>query len=38
MSLKERFDLVILDWGGTVIDFGCEAPVKALIQAFQITA
>jgi phosphonoacetaldehyde hydrolase len=34
MSLKDRFDLVILDWGGTMIDFGCEAPVKALIEAF----
>jgi phosphonoacetaldehyde hydrolase len=34
MSLKKRFDLVILDWGGTVIDFGCEAPVRALLEAF----
>jgi phosphonoacetaldehyde hydrolase len=34
MSLKERFDLVILDWAGTMVDFGCEAPVKALIEAF----
>ena len=34
MSLKDRFDLVILDWAGTVVDFGCEAPVKALIEAF----
>ena len=28
MSLKDHFDLVILDWGGTMIDFGCEAPVS----------
>src|SRR5579863_277705 len=34
MSLKSRFDLVILDWAGTMVDFGCEAPVKALIAAF----
>jgi phosphonoacetaldehyde hydrolase len=34
MSLKDHFDLVILDWGGTMIDFGCEAPVRALIAAF----
>jgi phosphonoacetaldehyde hydrolase len=34
MSLKSRFDLVIFDWAGTVVDFGCEAPVKALIEAF----
>src|ERR1700722_11556144 len=34
MSLKEHFDLVIFDWAGTMVDFGSEAPVKALIQAF----
>jgi phosphonoacetaldehyde hydrolase len=34
MSLRDRFDLVILDWAGTVVDFGCEAPVKALLEAF----
>ena len=35
MSLKDRFDLVIFDWAGTMVDFGCEAPVKALIEAFE---
>jgi phosphonoacetaldehyde hydrolase len=34
MSLKERFDLVIFDWAGTMVDFGCEAPVRALIEGF----
>ncbi len=34
MSLKEHFDLVIFDWAGTMVDFGCTAPVKALIDAF----
>ena len=34
MNLKERFDLVIFDWAGTMVDFGSEAPVKALIRAF----
>lgn len=34
MNLKDRFDLVILDWAGTMVDFGCQAPVKALIEAF----
>jgi phosphonoacetaldehyde hydrolase len=34
MTLKTRFDLVIFDWAGTMVDFGCEAPVKALIEAF----
>lgn len=35
MNLKTRFDLVIFDWAGTMVDFGCEAPVKALIEAFR---
>jgi len=34
MSLKEFYDLIIFDWAGTMVDFGCEAPVKALIEAF----
>jgi phosphonoacetaldehyde hydrolase len=34
MILRDRFDLVILDWAGTMVDFGCEAPVKALMEAF----
>ena len=33
-SLKSRFDLVIFDWAGTMVDFGCEAPVQALIEGF----
>jgi phosphonoacetaldehyde hydrolase len=36
LSLKDRFDLVIFDWAGTMVDFGCEAPVKALIEAFAV--
>jgi phosphonoacetaldehyde hydrolase len=32
-SLK-AFDLVIFDWAGTMVDFGCCAPVQALIAAF----
>jgi phosphonoacetaldehyde hydrolase len=34
VTLKDHFDLVIFDWAGTMVDFGCEAPVKALIEAF----
>jgi phosphonoacetaldehyde hydrolase len=34
MSLRDRFDLVVLDWAGTMVDFGCQAPVKALLEAF----
>jgi phosphonoacetaldehyde hydrolase len=35
MSIKDQFDLVIFDWAGTMVDFGCEAPVKALLEAFR---
>ena len=34
MSLKDHFGLVVFDWAGTMIDFGCTAPVEALIDAF----
>jgi phosphonoacetaldehyde hydrolase len=35
VSLAHRFDLVIFDWAGTTVDFGCRAPVDALLEAFQ---
>jgi phosphonoacetaldehyde hydrolase len=35
MGIRNRFDLVILDWAGTVVDFGCWAPVTALKMAFE---
>lgn len=28
------FDLVIFDWAGTMVDFGCRAPIEALVVAF----
>lgn len=34
MAIRDRFDLVILDWEGTMVDFGCHAPVIALREAF----
>ena len=33
--LARSFDLVILDWAGTMVDFGCCAPVSALIEVFR---
>jgi phosphonoacetaldehyde hydrolase len=36
MALRDRFDLVILDWAGTMVDFGCLAPVVALRKAFAL--
>jgi phosphonoacetaldehyde hydrolase len=35
MAIRDRFDLVIMDWAGTVVDFGCHAPVTALKMAFE---
>lgn len=35
MILSKRFDLVIFDWAGTMVDFGCRAPVNALLEAFR---
>jgi phosphonoacetaldehyde hydrolase len=35
MNLAKRFDLVIFDWAGTMVDFGCRAPVNALLEAFR---
>jgi phosphonoacetaldehyde hydrolase len=29
-----RIQLVVLDWAGTAIDFGCFAPVSAFVDAF----
>ena len=29
-----RFDLVIFDWAGTMVDFGCCAPIDAYVEAF----
>ncbi len=28
------FQLVIFDWAGTMVDFGCRAPIGALVTAF----
>ena len=35
MSFARHFDLVIMDWAGTMVDFGCRAPVNALFEAFK---
>jgi phosphonoacetaldehyde hydrolase len=35
MAIRDRFDLVIMDWAGTIVDFGCCAPVTALKMAFE---
>jgi phosphonoacetaldehyde hydrolase len=34
MAMHDEFDLVIFDWAGTMVDFGCLAPVLALREAF----
>src|SRR3982074_856317 len=34
-DLARSFDLVILDWAGTMVDFGSRAPVNALLEVFK---
>jgi phosphonoacetaldehyde hydrolase len=34
MTLRDHFDLVIFDWAGTMVDFGCQAPVQAIKEVF----
>ncbi len=33
--MQEKVKAVIFDWAGTIIDFGCMAPVDALIELFR---
>ncbi|MBQ7757983.1 phosphonoacetaldehyde hydrolase [Anaerotignum sp.] len=30
-----KYDSIIFDWAGTTVDYGCFAPVKAFIEAFE---
>lgn len=30
-----KFDLIVFDWAGTTVDYGCYAPVLALEEAFK---
>jgi phosphonoacetaldehyde hydrolase len=34
MTDRGAFDLVIFDWAGTMVDFGCCAPIAAFVEAF----
>lgn len=34
-SMSIRIEAVIFDWAGTVVDYGCFAPVEAFRQAFE---
>jgi phosphonoacetaldehyde hydrolase len=34
MSDARAYDLVIFDWAGTMVDFGCCAPIAAYVEAF----
>ena len=33
-----KTELVILDWAGTLVDFGCRAPMVAFLEAFEACA
>lgn len=30
-----KIDFIIFDWAGTLIDFGCQAPLAAFLEAFE---
>lgn len=34
MTPDRQYDLVIFDWAGTMVDFGCCAPIAAYLEAF----
>lgn len=34
MMMKANVQLVIFDWAGTLVDFGCRAPLGAFLEAF----
>jgi phosphonoacetaldehyde hydrolase len=34
MSVPDRARLVVFDWAGTTVDFGCFSPVDAFVRAF----
>lgn len=34
MTNVRAYDLVIFDWAGTMVDFGCCAPIAAYLEAF----
>ncbi|THD65951.1 phosphonoacetaldehyde hydrolase [Phenylobacterium sp.] len=34
MTDRGAYDLVIFDWAGTMVDFGCCAPIAAYVEAF----
>ncbi len=34
MTDGRAYDLVIFDWAGTMVDFGCCAPIAAYVEAF----
>ena len=34
MTNGRAYDLVIFDWAGTMVDFGCCAPIAAYVEAF----
>ncbi len=33
--MKSKIKAIILDWAGTVVDFGSNAPVAAFVKAFE---
>ena len=34
-TCRKKVQLVVFDWAGTTVDFGCQAPIRAFIQGFR---
>ncbi len=33
--MENKFEMVIFDWAGTTVDYGCFAPVQAFVEVFK---
>ena len=34
-TYQGRIKLVVFDWAGTMVDFGCQAPIDAFVAGFR---
>ncbi len=34
-TYRDRVRLVVFDWAGTIVDYGCQAPIAAFVAGFQ---
>ena len=34
-TYRDRVRLVVFDWAGTTVDYGCQAPITAFVAGFK---